>query len=432
MVKDIFFIPHKNNFIIYVPLKGILLYGNLALAQTFKTSLSNHDHLPAEMTSLLQNDLSAENQQRFCLPNQESNLYKPKSVTFLLTDSCTLRCKYCYANGGSTNATLEWQIFESVSSEIAENIVSAGQNQFSVSFHGGDIGSCWNLFVDAVEHLKLLSARNKLELNISAGINGVLNHRQREFFVNNIRHATVSFDGTPEIQNSLRPFPNGSGSFSAVNETLKYFDMHAFNYSLRGTVSASSVHQMEQSLHFIASSYMVKTIMFEPLFPIGRAVENSEKPPTGVEFVENFRKAGVVAEKNERRLIYSGARLNLLTCNFCMASIESCVITPSGMISSCYEVMHDSDPFADFFLYGTFNKKKNRLIIDPQKREKLTGMTVAKMEKCQNCFCKYHCAGDCPLKSLIWEQDKNYNEPDRCYINRELTKDQLIKALGLS
>jgi uncharacterized protein len=115
-----------------------------------------------------------------------------------------------------------------------------------------------------------------------------------------------------------------------------------------------------------------------------------------------------------------------------MASIESCVITPSGMISSCYEVMHDSDPFADFFLYGTFNKKKNRLIIDPQKREKLTGMTVAKMEKCQNCFCKYHCAGDCPLKSLIWEQDKNYNEPDRCYINRELTKDQLIKALGLS
>jgi len=56
-------------------------------------------------------------------------------------------------------------------------------------------------------------------------------------------------------------------------------------------------------------------------------------------------------------------------------------------------------------------------------------MTVLNKEKCEKCFAKFHCAGDCPVKATISEKDDQlYNY--RCTINRELTKHQIIKALG--
>ena len=44
-------------------------------------------------------------------------------------------------------------------------------------------------------------------------------------------------------------------------------------------------------------------------------------------------------------------------------------------------------------------------------------------------YCKYHCAGDCLTRATDGFDLFKINNPLRCEINQELTKDQIVKLL---
>lgn len=137
------------------------------------------------------------------------------------------------------------------------------------------------------------------------------------------------------------------------------------------------------------------------MFPKGRGLLNPNiSPPLELDFVENFRKAREIAEKAGRKLIYSGARLNVVTNTFCQAAGKSCAITPEGWVTSCYEVLDNNDPLAKIFFYGYYDPVKRSFIIDEERRRNLFNLSVINKESCSKCFCKWHCAGDCPAKSI--------------------------------
>ncbi|MBF0563661.1 MAG: radical SAM protein [Nitrospirae bacterium] len=59
----------------------------------------------------------------------------------------------------------------------------------------------------------------------------------------------------------------------------------------------------------------------------------------------------------------------------------------------------------------------------------LQNRTVAKIDYCQNCFCKYHCAGDCLTRATDGVHLTNILDTARCRINQDLTQDQIIQNL---
>ncbi len=60
----------------------------------------------------------------------------------------------------------------------------------------------------------------------------------------------------------------------------------------------------------------------------------------------------------------------------------------------------------------------------------LSELTVRRVPFCRDCFCKYHCAGDCPAKRLAaFSGGMPTRVSGRCRISQELTKDQIIQSL---
>ena len=55
-------------------------------------------------------------------------------------------------------------------------------------------------------------------------------------------------------------------------------------------------------------------------------------------------------------------------------------------------------------------------------------MNVNNYEYCEKCFCKWHCAGDCPSKIVSVDIEK-IERGNRCEINQELTKDLIIDLI---
>jgi uncharacterized protein len=428
-LSNIFLIPHLDNqFIVYLPLFGILFKGNAAAINHFHKALQGDK--PAQEDFGLSSELvNRINQPEgiFTQGGKFKNKFNPTSVSLFLTTDCSMKCIYCYANAGEKKVKINKEFVEVAINEIIKNAISLRKNFITVNYHGGgDIGVAWDLVEQITEYIIRKVKENNISVRINAGLNGILSDYQRAWIVKNIYSATISLDGYEEIQNRHRPLKNGMPSFDIVDETIKYFDKHNFNYGIRSTVTAESLGKLEEIITFFCTNYRVRKIKIEPVFIQGRAALSKVNTPLASEFVKRFIKAQKTACKYKKELLYSGSRFEVLTNTFCQASGLSFAVTPEGYITSCYEVLEKSNPASDIFFYGKIEKGK--IFIYQNKFDSLTSLTVEDKEKCRNCFVKFHCAGDCPLKDILTEKgDTHYTY--RCTINRELTKTQLIKSI---
>jgi len=425
--QTVYLIPHKNNqYIVYLPIHGIIFLGNTSAINLFYNAL-NGDNKAQSSFGLTPRQVAKIRTTESKSQTDKKGHFHPTTVTLFLTTNCSLKCKYCYANAGESNVHIKKKYIEIAVSEVIKNALESGRREITVVYHGGgDIGVVWDLVEETTEYILGLARNNKLAVKFNAGLNGVLSDHQRDWIVNNINSATISIDGTRDIQNKLRPFKNGNPSFDLVNNTLKYFDEHSFKYAIRSTITAETVDRLEEITTFFCQSYKVTKIKMEPVFIQGRAFQSNVCAPSADDFVKHFIRAQKIAMLYGRELLYSGARFDMLTEIFCMAAGSSFGVTPEGYITSCYEVLDKANPLSDVFFYGKIEGGK--VVYFQNKLRKLAKLNVFEKKKCMRCFAKFHCAGDCPAKSILYEKeeiDQNY----RCIINRELTKEQLLRSI---
>jgi uncharacterized protein len=430
----VFAIPHGGRFIVYLPLTGTAMIVNAGLVNLLHDAMGGDRAAWKRLKTVPELGPEIEDLRRkadaWTRP-EAVRPFKPVQVSLFLTTDCTLRCLYCYARGGESRTEMPWETLSAVVDEIAGNAVSIGAGCMTVHFHGGgDVGAAWPLLARGFEYAAEAASSRGLELRTSAGLNGVLNPGQREWIVRHIDSATVSLDGPPDLHDSQRPFPDGSPSFPVVAETLRAFDAAGFSYAIRTTVSAEGVSRLEETVGFICDRFSARTIKAEPLYPRGRSETSGLRPPPAGDFIRHFGRARKAAALRGRELTYSGARLESLSRVFCQAAGDSCAVTPEGWITSCYEVLGPDDPLSGTFFYGRFDSASGKMTVDEERRRRLRDLSVLQKPFCRNCFCKWHCAGDCPVKSLHGQTAPPGGTPDRCRINRELTLQQLLEAVG--
>jgi uncharacterized protein len=433
LFEDVFCLPHGPGFIVYLPLLGIALHANGAFVNLLERALQGEQdaRTTLDMGDSFLDLLDQSDQRRASLvAATPPGPFAPTSVSLFLTHDCTLRCLYCYADGGSSKFHMPLDIVTGVLSRVLENVLQQGSHELTVHFHGGgDVSAAWPLLTQTRRYLSDITRPHNISVRTSIGLNGVLNPGQRQWIVDNIDSATVSLDGPPEIQDMHRPTQNGGPSSSLVYETLQAFDKARFTYGIRSTITDLSVSHMEQIVAFVCDHFGALRIKLEPMFSRGRATHARTGPPDAGLFVEGFRRALVKAKSAGRELIYSGVRLDVLTSTFCQASGESCAVTPEGMVTSCYEVLDQGDPLAGTFFYGRYDAGQQAFVVDESRRARLRQLSVLNKPLCKTCFCKWHCAGDCPVKSLHVESTDHREYSDRCRITRELTKDRLVESL---
>ena len=430
---EVFCIPHEGRHILYFPLRRTVLLGNATLVnlvnQANKGEASALRRLRDSLGEKYDDIWLDEFREHPLCARQKPGPFRPTSVSVLLTEDCTLRCQYCYANGGRGRQTMPWDIVAGAIDVIFDNAAAADRQSVTVNFHGGDVGAVWPLFVRTRDYLRDKQKSLGIRVVTSLGTNGVLDDAQRIWLTENIDSATLSADGPPAIHDSQRIMPDGSPSSGFVMKTMQHFDRVRFPYGIRSTITAGSVSRMDEIAQYLCTNSGAQRIQMEPMFPRGRAAGGNLGTPPAREFVDNFRKARRVASAFGRRLCYSGARLDILTNIFCKACGDSCVVTPSGDITSCYEVADAADPLAPVFFLGRYEPQTRAFAVHEDRRKRLFGLSVLDQPLCKDCFCKWHCAGDCPAKVLAAHGIDAEALPDRCFINRELTKDQLVAAL---
>jgi len=366
--------------------------------------------------------------------------FKPIQVTLFPTNRCNLRCLYCYAEAGEAGeplVTLPLEAGKAAIDLVARNAVATrAENEdacknFLVSLHGN--GEPFMAF-DIVRQLCFYAHERAESLGIpvvlNTATNGVLNEEQLDFLVAYFDNVNISFDGLPDVQDAQRPLVGGRPSFSAVDRTLRRLDEAGKGYGIRATLTAKNVGRIREMAAFVAENYpSVSQLHLEPVWECGRCVTSREEAPAVDVFIAEYLAA--LAEQGDEglHLVYSGARQDIIGDSFCSVSSGSFTVVPTGDVTSCFEVSYASDPRSGRYFFGRWDPSCGEFVFDQGKLDALARLTVGNMAFCDDCFCRWHCAGDCAAKVLGLKDPAEHQGSDRCAINRTLTLNQLQRRL---
>ncbi|MCJ7680459.1 MAG: radical SAM protein [Candidatus Aminicenantes bacterium] len=430
---QVFCIPlNESRYIIYAPLKRTAFIGNAELVNVVHARLKQPESKGVDIPFL--DDLDF-----FSPEPPPADEFAPTgtvydSLILFLTNRCNLRCTYCYASAGDFPVqNMSPDIAEAAVRFVSEEVRREGLEEMTIGFHGGGEPTINMPLLRQVVDLSMETAeRDSVRLNLSGSFNGYWSESVRSFILAHFTDISLSFDGLAEVQNNQRPVAGGGGSFDRVIETLYALDQSPVRYGIRMTVTEAGIDRLPQSIDYICQRFSPEKIQIEPVFLEGRARNYKSLLKNHDNFVSRYMESYRIAEKFEIPLFYSGAQLDVLTTRFCLASCRALVVTPEGNITTCFEIFGSSHPLAENYLIGEYNG--HEFVIDKEKRQAVFDRTVDTIPYCRDCFAKWHCAGDCAVKSgAVTKLQEQHS--GRCRINRELLKhlilDRISKSGGL-
>jgi uncharacterized protein len=427
---ELFIIPEsEDDFIVYAPLACAAARVNATAATAVEKFISGEDLEEDEKGVISDLEEYGLFEREFFI-HDEKQAFAPVETTLFLTSACNLNCVYCYANGGDEPLEMPHEVAEAAIDIVAKNAAEKNEEAFVLAFHGnGEPFAAFERMKECVRYATRKAEKYGVDANITAATNGVLTDEMVDFVLAYFSSINCSFDVLPPLQNKYRPFRDGSPSYDAVFKTLKRLDNARFSYGIRVTLTGENAKYIEDIAGFILSELPNCDVLhIEPAWESGRCLSSGEKTPDAEEFTGHFLKAMDLCG-DRLRMALSSAKRESVSNMFCGAASGSFTVTPEGYVTSCYEVFRARDPRSSRYFIGRYCPEEKTFRFDHEKIDALWALRVENMPWCKNCFCKWHCAGDCPAKLLQNSAPERHEGSMRCHITKSVTLRQIQEFL---
>ena len=178
-----------------------------------------------------------------------------QNVTFILTEDCQLRCKYCYICGKNTFNVMSWE----TAKKVVDFVLTCPNYQKKpgviLDFIGGEPLLEVELMDKICDYFKVRAYEmdhpwfNNYRISIST--NGLLYEAPavQDFIKKNKEHLSIgiSIDGTPEKHDMMRVFPNGRGSYAVISKKIPLWQKQ-FSSATKATVAHNDLHLVKDSV----------------------------------------------------------------------------------------------------------------------------------------------------------------------------------------
>ncbi len=318
--------------------------------------------------------------------------YEEKSVFFLITQRCNLKCLTCYVNAEDRTVAEEMEIKEN--EEIFRQLCSLGYA--SITLSGGE-----PLLHPNIKEIIELSRKFFKTVNLNT--NGILLDRNTAAFLKNqdvnIMVSLESFN--PEINDSIR----GSGVYSKVMQTLKYLKEAGHDkITISMTLTNLNLSEVVKMHEFCVKEGFQEH--YGVFVESGRGRCNSDylKVNAGDQADTYFNLLRERSELEEANLKVPDF---LTKCATYCGAIKSIVnIMPNGDVYPCPNLI---DPV---WRMGNIRQTGLTDILDQSAVAKMIiSRDVRGVAGCNSCRIRFICGGGCMANAYISSGDINNKDP---------------------
>ncbi len=320
-----------------------------------------------------------------------------KALCLHIAHDCNLACKYCFAEEGEYHGRRALMSYEVGKKALDFLIANSGSRRnLEVDFFGGEPLLNWQVVKDLVAYGREQEKAHDKHFRFTVTTNGVLLDDEIEAFVNReMDNVVLSLDGRPEVNDRMRPFRNGSGSYSLIVPKFQKLadSRNQERYYVRGTFTRENLDFSEDILHFADLGF--KQMSIEPV--VGDesdpyAIRESDLPVIMEEY-DKLAKIMIEREKSGNGFHFFHFMIDLeggpcvaKRMSGCGSGTEYLAVTPWGDLYPCHQFVGQEK-----FLMGNVDDG----IVKPEIADDFRSCNVYTKEKCRSCFAKFYCSGGC-------------------------------------
>ena len=344
-----------------------------------------------------------------------------KALCLHIAHDCNLACKYCFAEEGEYHGRRALMSYE-VGKKALDFLVANSGNRVNleVDFFGGEPLMNWDVVKKLVVYGRSLEKENNKKFRFTLTTNGVLlNDEIMEFLNKEMSNVVISLDGRKEVNDNMRPFRNGKGSYDLIVPKFQKLaeSRNQNNYYIRGTFTRNNLDFSEDVKHFADLGF--KQMSIEPV--VGPEEDpyaiREEDLPQIMEEYDALAKEMIKREKEGRGFNFFHFMIDLTggPCVYkrlsgCGSGTEYLAVTPWGDFYPCHQFVGEEQ-----FLMGNVDEG----ITKPSVRNDFSRCNVYTKPACKDCFARFYCSGGCAANAYHFQKDINGNYDIGCELQRK-------------
>ena len=320
-----------------------------------------------------------------------------KALCLHIAHDCNLKCKYCFAEEGEYHgrrALMSYEVGKKALDFLIRN--SGNRRNLEVDFFGGEPLMNWQVVKDLVAYGREQEKIHDKHFRFTVTTNGgLLNDEIQEFINKEMDNVVLSLDGRKEVNDRMRPFRNGKGSYDLIVPKFQKLaeSRDQERYYVRGTFTRNNLDFSEDILHFADLGF--KQMSIEPV--VGDesdpyAIRKEDLPKICEEY-DKLAKIMIQREKEGKGFNFFHFMIDLdggpclaKRLSGCGSGTEYLAVTPWGDLYPCHQFVGQEE-----FLMGNVDEG----IVKPEIADDFRSCNVYSKEKCRNCFAKFYCSGGC-------------------------------------
>ena len=325
-----------------------------------------------------------------------------KALCLHIAHDCNLACRYCFAEEGEYRGRRELMSFEVGKAALDFLISHSGHRRnLEVDFFGGEPLMNFEVVKQLVSYGREQEKIHNKNFRFTLTTNGVLlNDDVMEFVNREMANVVLSIDGRKEVNDNMRPFRNGMGSYDLIVPKFQKLaeSRHQEKYYVRGTFTHHNLDFAEDILHLADLGF--KQISVEPVVaqPTEEHAIKEEDLPRIFEEYDKLAAEMVKRHGDEKKdfnffhfmIDLEGGPCVAKRLFGCGSGTEYLAVTPWGDLYPCHQFVG----MEEFLMGNVVEGIKNTEL-----QNEFKCCNVYAKEKCRNCFAKFYCSGGCAANS---------------------------------
>ncbi|WP_115120128.1 radical SAM/SPASM domain-containing protein [Synechococcus sp. UW105] len=424
--SKVFAIPAGSSWLIHAPLHN---FNALLTEEDIQEIRSNKVNMQDTELAIINQLIQ---QEPHLKPKQKQGELSDEFLVFVTTRGCNLQCTYCHFDGPtSPQNSLDIQRAKEIIKWTAKRRSQRQQKTkeeqpLRIHFFGGEPFTTFELIKEIVEFTNKECLKNCIQPFYMATTNGVLSESMRVWISENFHKIILSIDGEQDEHDRHRPINKDHGSYQAVARSADYFSKSKLELHIRGCITSETVHNMKSIASNMVKRWQPASIKFEPLTENTLTILASLYPPNPTDFAKNWYHTFLHLRGTGVDFAYTPINPGEPRLTSCLVGDDAIVVHPDGSLNACYLSPSDWEKHEMNLKIGEVNAN-GKISIEQSNINEIREL-VAKKDKCEDCFCRYSCAGGCHVTHT--HKGAEYKYDDFCIGTRLITASLLLEAIG--